>query len=834
MRACLILSHLIFMFVFTAEATIRRVPQDYAKIQLAISASTDGDTVLVSEGTYTENLKISKKIIVASLFINDGDTAHISRTIISGASPTHPDSGSAIHIFGSSDTTTIIKGFTITGGKGTIAVFGSSVFAMGGGIYISAGGARISYNIIAQNAVNTSYGAEGGGICLYRQNGEIYNWIIENNIIKNNRVRSTASSTYRPIGGGCALYGGNGIVRNNIIEGNDSYGYYLLGRGGGMFFGGESGLSAYIRIENNIIKSNTANQVGAGITIWNPTTTWNHSYFIKNNIIAKNYAPQGGGGIYTYRRATIQLINNTIVQNYAPYGSGLFCAVSVSTTWAVADVYGFNNIFWNHGPFKNDIDGVMWDRLYNNLIKGESSRGIANIKGDPRFIDTVSYRLSPESPCLGSGTMWATINNIAMEAPLKDIYGADRPRDPFSNPDLGAIEEDASSGSQPELPRGIMHSFTHQGLQRNYVVIPPRFFASDSGRPVLLHLNCYGCGIDWEMNILELFKNCDSLGIYTVYPEAYQLVWNSGISANSGYPAPPTDDVDFILKMIDTLKAKYRIDPQKVFLFGFSNGSFMVQKALAAAGDKFRGCIGIGGVLTSLSTGGVLSNSVAPIMLVHGNADDQVPFYGGNGFWSVPQTVNWWRNRNKATVLFDSVRINGNGSDGSTVDRMMYNDSTGREMVRFYRVNIGGHNYPGGPEYFASGIVNRDIDIRVEAMNFINRIIVGTENETPAQALPESFSLEQNYPNPFNPSTIIRYSVPVSAGANDYSRVQLKVFDILGNEVAVLVDKEQAPGNYKVEFSVARNSIPRLTSGVYFYQLRADNVVITRKMLLMK
>ncbi len=108
-------------------------------------------------------------------------------------------------------------------------------------------------------------------------------------------------------------------------------------------------------------------------------------------------------------------------------------------------------------------------------------------------------------------------------------------------------------------------------------------------------------------------------------------------------------------------------------------------------------------------------------------------------------------------------------------------------------------------------------------------LIVGsgsdTENETQA---PKEFKLFQNNPNPFNPSTIINYQLPI------ISRVQLKVYDILGNEVAVLVDKEQAPGDYEVEFSVARNSIPRLTSGVYFYQLRADNVVITKKMLLMK
>ena len=120
-----------------------------------------------------------------------------------------------------------------------------------------------------------------------------------------------------------------------------------------------------------------------------------------------------------------------------------------------------------------------------------------------------------------------------------------------------------------------------------------------------------------------------------------------------------------------------------------------------------------------------------------------------------------------------------------------------------------------------------------------------TSVEKSSHALPTVFNLEQNYPNPFNPSTIIKYSFPVSAGANNYSPVQLKVYDILGNEVAVLVDKEQAPGNYEVEYSGVGTGLD-LSAGVYFYQLRTSTgsvtgastgsgtVVITKKMLLMK
>ncbi len=90
------------------------------------------------------------------------------------------------------------------------------------------------------------------------------------------------------------------------------------------------------------------------------------------------------------------------------------------------------------------------------------------------------------------------------------------------------------------------------------------------------------------------------------------------------------------------------------------------------------------------------------------------------------------------------------------------------------------------------------------------------------------FKLEQNYPNPFNPNTKINFSIP----AGDYSAekyVQLKVYDVLGNEISSLVSEEKPAGYYNVIFK-ANN----LTSGTYFYSLKAGNMVKTKKMLLLK
>jgi subtilisin-like proprotein convertase family protein len=91
--------------------------------------------------------------------------------------------------------------------------------------------------------------------------------------------------------------------------------------------------------------------------------------------------------------------------------------------------------------------------------------------------------------------------------------------------------------------------------------------------------------------------------------------------------------------------------------------------------------------------------------------------------------------------------------------------------------------------------------------------------------LPDEFYLAQNYPNPFNPSTKIKYSIP--SGGN----VELKVFDILGRETAVLVNGYKSAGNYEIEFSTAGRAI---ASGIYFYKLTAGNYSTVKKLIILK
>lgn len=96
-------------------------------------------------------------------------------------------------------------------------------------------------------------------------------------------------------------------------------------------------------------------------------------------------------------------------------------------------------------------------------------------------------------------------------------------------------------------------------------------------------------------------------------------------------------------------------------------------------------------------------------------------------------------------------------------------------------------------------------------------------------SLADNYVLTQNYPNPFNPSTIIKYSLPKA------SFVTLKIYDLLGNEIADLIDEEKPPGVHKIKLNADNLSIGKtLSTGIYFYRLQAGNFIETKKMIFLK
>ncbi len=166
------------------------------------------------------------------------------------------------------------------------------------------------------------------------------------------------------------------------------------------------------------------------------------------------------------------------------------------------------------------------------------------------------------------------------------------------------------------------------------------------------------------------------------------------------------------------------------------------------------------------------------------------------------------------------IGINGTNTV-STIGPVLYQ---GRADVEFKWIVPPG--LPSFPRIYA--VLDEDNSINeIHENNNKGFNVLGRESVSGVVAenyfVPDKFVIYQSYPNPFNPSTTIKYSIPIS------EEVSIKVFDILGREVEVLVDEYKTTGSYQVVFNASKYA-----SGVYFYQLRAGSFVGTKKMILMK
>ena len=180
----------------------------------------------------------------------DEDTSHIVNTIIGGSQPLQSDSGSVVTFSSGEDTTSILCGFTITGGTGSI---NQNAFRTGGGINLVDCGAKIINNWIINNAISGGSFCGGAGIC--QSPPGISDWaIIEYNTIKNNRIFGTDIG----VGGGMVV-SGNRRITNNVIEYNTIQSQSDAAVGGGINCANDNVFLTLTRkISHNIIRHNKA------------------------------------------------------------------------------------------------------------------------------------------------------------------------------------------------------------------------------------------------------------------------------------------------------------------------------------------------------------------------------------------------------------------------------------------------------------------------------------------------------------------------------------------------------------------------------------------------
>lgn len=389
-----------------------RVPADQPTIQGAIKAAQNGDIVLVSPGTYVENIDfLGKAITVKS---EKGSTA----TIIDGGNVY-----SVVTFNSDEGPSSILSGFTIQNGNALDTPEGE-----GGGIAIENASPTIKSNVIQQN-----FGADaGGGIGV-----GFGSPIIEGNVIRNNTQTPQIDGGG---GGGISLRGGGSAqIISNVIE-NNTWNNVGAGFGGAiMLFGSGSTL-----VKNNIIQGNVAGSQGAAIWMVNDVS----GTVIVQNLIVGNSSPDDGG-IY-WSNSPAALINNTITDDSAVTGAptSLIVAEGVSSTVILANNLLISTKATN--AFYCVSGGIpVPANFYNNDVfssKGSAYGGDCadqtgmngNISRHPTFVSTTDFELKGGSVGIDAG------NNEAPDLPSTDLAGNRRIIDGNDGPkpivDMGAYE----------------------------------------------------------------------------------------------------------------------------------------------------------------------------------------------------------------------------------------------------------------------------------------------------------------------------------------------------------------------------------------------------------
>lgn len=369
---------LIFMFFspcFLLGGTIH-VPKEAPTIQDGINAAFEGDTVLVSQGVYYENVNfLGKSITVSSYYLLSQNPQDIENTVIDGEYLVGNSCSSVVTFVTGEDTTSRLIGFTIRNGQGTL--LGEGIRG-GGGIYCNNSTPLLKDNIIINNIAD-----KGGGI--YAQHPGYKTIKVLGNTIKNNYALN--------FGGGICLDLGSAVISENVIKSNAAL------YGGGI--SSQWGWSNEFEIEHNKIVRNVATHGGG---FWMDKAGTRITF--KNNLIGDNTG--NGIDIEDYAPASVVFVlNNTIIGNEV----GIFCMLD--------SIFITNNIISNNNQGISIFGANYYEITYNDVWNNPGGDfincepGIGNISEDPLFVSGPhgDFYLSQfaagqpeESPCVDEGS----------------------------------------------------------------------------------------------------------------------------------------------------------------------------------------------------------------------------------------------------------------------------------------------------------------------------------------------------------------------------------------------------------------------------------------------
>jgi polyhydroxybutyrate depolymerase len=354
------------------------------------------------------------------------------------------------------------------------------------------------------------------------------------------------------------------------------------------------------------------------------------------------------------------------------------------------------------------------------------------------------------------------------------------------------------------LAQSTIGNIIHDGIEREYRLYVPSIYTGDEPVPLVFNLHGYGSNA-FQQEFYGNFRTiADTANFILIHPEG--LIDGGGSQFWNAFGVSEVDDVGFLSAMIDTLSAEYNIDPQCVYSTGMSNGGFMSFELACMLSDRIAAVASVTGSMAEDRLAACDPAFARPVMQIHGTQDETVPYEGNIGFASIPDVIDFWveiNGCNQTPEVSDIPDIDPD--DETTTERFLYADGTNGNTVEHFKVENGGHTWPGTA--FVIGSTSLDFNASVEIWRFFRQHKLN--GPTSVSEIVNQPAL-QIYPNPSHGEVFVQCDAQIE---------QIRITDMTGRLVN--------------QFSAQSSSI-RLQlkeKGVFIVQVQTESGPVFQKLV---
>lgn len=352
-------------------------------------------------------------------------------------------------------------------------------------------------------------------------------------------------------------------------------------------------------------------------------------------------------------------------------------------------------------------------------------------------------------------------------------------------------------------------TITHNGLTREYKVYVPSIYDGSTSVPLVFNLHGYTSNNQAQLAYADFRGIADTANFIIVLPQGTldnqgQPFWNARYGES-------VDDLGFLSALIDTVSEDYNINQERIYSTGMSNGGFMSFTLACELSNRITAVASVTGSMSTIQPNYCSPNRAVPIMQIHGTSDATVNYNGGFSILSIDSVLNYWIANNNCSATPTTTNVpDVVTTDLCTATRYDYlNGDLGSSVVH-YKINSGGHTWPGAP--INIGVTNQDFDASVEIWKFFNQYQLSDFVSVP-EIEKEETSIEFTCKNPFD--DYLSFSVNLD------TPYQVSITDILGKMV------------FQNNFINEQNTIDlqHLKSGIYLFSIDSGNQLTSKKII---